>query len=260
MPIVGGTVGVFVLDTAFMFVGLVVQVEGAGGMEVTAVGSSTTCTLENLGWSINAAPAAVISSNAVVAPSGPSGETGAAGAPTDASYWCRVTEAGLSAETNMSALATGYVKVTTGTGVPSSTATVPIADINTGASAATTVLAPNGAGGTVAVQVNDARVGYAVVAMGANDVDWSAGRCFTKTLPAGAGTTTITFSNIVAGKPIMVILTQDGTTARDVDWADVDLWPGGTEIEMTSTLGAKAIFSFVYDGVHVMGTVVNDYQ
>ena len=94
--------------------------------------------------------------------------------------------------------------------------------------------------------------------MGANDVDWSAGRVFTKTLPAGAGTTTITFSNLVAGKSIMVILTQDSGTARDVDWTDVDLWPGGTEIEMTSTLGAKAVFSFVYDGVDVIGTVTND--
>ena len=61
------------------------------------------------------------------------GGGGGGGAPAGASYWTRVAESGLSNESNMSALSTGYVKVTTGTGVPSSQAVpIPATDGGTG--------------------------------------------------------------------------------------------------------------------------------
>lgn len=60
------------------------------------------------------------------------------GAPTTAGYWTKTADAGLSNEFDMSSLATGYVKVTTGTGVPSSQAVpIPVADGGTGLTSGT---------------------------------------------------------------------------------------------------------------------------
>ncbi|MBI3634167.1 MAG: hypothetical protein HY228_00935 [Candidatus Yonathbacteria bacterium] len=62
----------------------------------------------------------------------------AGGAPTTATYITQTADATLSAEQALSALATGYMKVTTGTGVVTSQATpIPVADGGTGASTLT---------------------------------------------------------------------------------------------------------------------------
>jgi hypothetical protein len=53
-------------------------------------------------------------------------------APTDASYWTATAEPALSAETNLGALPSGYLKQTTAAGVatPSTVPTIPLADIS----------------------------------------------------------------------------------------------------------------------------------
>lgn len=257
MPIVGGTVGVFVDSTAWMFIGQIVQVEGAGGMEVTAVNTGVSCTLENLGWSINAAPAAVIAASSMVVPSGPEGAAGTGGAPDDAFYWCSVADGDLSNEVDMSAFAAGYVKVD-GAGNPTSVLIVPLADIDTGAGTTSQVLKPDGMGAATVGQVEDDEIEYQCNALvaGANvDIDWSLGRVFTMQLTVN---TTFTFSNLVSGKSIMVILQQHAAAAKTVDFPGTVLWPAGAEAEISTTLSCKAVYSFVYDGTHVIGTVVND--
>lgn len=60
--------------------------------------------------------------------------SGGGGAPTTATYITQTADAGLSAEQALSSLATGYMKVTTGTGAVTSQATpIPVADGGTGA-------------------------------------------------------------------------------------------------------------------------------
>jgi hypothetical protein len=58
--------------------------------------------------------------------------------PSNAPYWTSTAVAGLSAETNLGALATGYLKQTTAAGVatPSTTVTIPLADLSPAAAPA----------------------------------------------------------------------------------------------------------------------------
>lgn len=66
------------------------------------------------------------------------GVGGGSGAPADATYIVQTPSASLSNEQALSSLATGYMKVTTGTGVVSSQAVpIPVADGGTGASTLT---------------------------------------------------------------------------------------------------------------------------
>jgi hypothetical protein len=85
-----------------------------------------------------------------VGPQGPAGTDAAIVA--DAQYWVSTPHATLSAERNLGALASGYVKstVTTGVSTPSTVATIPIADGGTGVTTGLTVLnADNLTSGTV---------------------------------------------------------------------------------------------------------------
>lgn len=266
VPVVGGTVDVFVDSTAFMFAGMILQIEGAGGYSVDTVLTGTTVRIENLGWAINAAPAVNISTGAMVVPSGPEGPTGVGSyAPVDAKYWVSEANGTLSTEINIGALAGGsgylYSTVAAGVSTPSTVDTIPLADIDTSAVAAPTgkVLKP-GALVATAGKVEDDEIDYSSVALtpGANvDIDWSLGRVFTMTLTVN---TTFTFSNLDSAKSIMLILTQDAAAAKTVDFPAATYWPGGTEIEISTTLSCKAVYSFVYDGTHVIGTCVNDCQ
>lgn len=68
-----------------------------------------------------------------IGPEGPAGPAG--GAPTNAQYWTSTADANLTQETNLGALASGYVKsaVTGGVSTPSTVATIPVTDGGTGA-------------------------------------------------------------------------------------------------------------------------------
>lgn len=89
-PAVSGTVSVTVAATAWMAVGMVVYVATGGYYSVSSITSGTVVVLENLGYTGNAAPAAVINSGSSVGPgglegaagpTGPTGPTGPAGSP-----------------------------------------------------------------------------------------------------------------------------------------------------------------------------------
>lgn len=107
--------------------------------------------------------------------------------------------------------------------------------------------------GTIA----DARLpNPATSAISASDIDWStlkiSSGLYTKTLSAN---TTFTFSNRTAGQTIMVRLTNTASNYT-VTWPTVK-WTGG--VAPTMTTGAKSdIYTFVYDGTDVFGSVVQN--
>jgi hypothetical protein len=73
MPAISSTVNVSVADTAWMAVGQVVYIETAGYFLVDTIVSALTVTLENLGYTGNAAPTTVISTGQKVSPAGLTG-------------------------------------------------------------------------------------------------------------------------------------------------------------------------------------------
>lgn len=79
MPAVSATVVVSVLDSTWATIGQDVFVQTAGAMRVTAKTDATHITLENLGYSGNAAPATNIPSMSTISPSGPKGADGTSG-------------------------------------------------------------------------------------------------------------------------------------------------------------------------------------
>jgi len=92
------------------------------------------------------------------------------------------------------------------------------------------------------------------VAMGALDIDWSAGSVFTKTLEAGA--TTFTFSNASSGKVIVVRVTSaTAPSTSTLTWPTVR-WAGGAP--PTQTPSGTDVYTFVHDGTNIYGSVVQD--
>lgn len=92
------------------------------------------------------------------------------------------------------------------------------------------------------------------VAMGALDIDWSAGSVFTKTLAAGANT--FTFSNAASGKVIVVRVTSaTAPSTSTLTWPTVR-WAGGTA--PTQTPSGTDVYTFVHDGTNIYGSVVQD--
>jgi uncharacterized membrane protein len=80
-PAVAGTVVVDVVDSTWIAIGQVLYVTGGGYYLVTATPTAITVTLQNLGYSGNAAPAAVVASPADVSPGGLEGPAGTPGTP-----------------------------------------------------------------------------------------------------------------------------------------------------------------------------------
>lgn len=84
------------------------------------------------------------------------------------------------------------------------------------------------------------------------EIDWSVGTLFELTL---TDSPTFTFANLAAGRPITVVLIQDGTGSRTVTWpASVD-WPGGTAPTLTTTASAVDVITLFVraDGSTVLG-------
>jgi hypothetical protein len=158
MPAEGGTVTVnTTTSTAFLTVNQYVYVAFWGYMKVNNIPSSTSLTLLNPEvtasslYSENAAPGTSLPALSKITCSGiqgPAGTNGTGGAPTDATYITQTANGSLSNEQALSGLATGVLKVTTGTGVlstaangtdyygPGTATDVAVADGGTGASSA----------------------------------------------------------------------------------------------------------------------------
>lgn len=96
-------------------------------------------------------------------------------APIDAQYWTSTPAAALTAERNLGALASGYLKVTTAIGIatPSSVASIPLADVATLSAGAYTPTLFNVANlsASTAFSCQYLRVGGVVTVSGRVDVD-----------------------------------------------------------------------------------------
>lgn len=81
MPAIGAdtAVPILVVDSTWVGLNQVLYIAGAGYMKATAVPDSTHITLNNLGYTGNAAPAAVIANPAKVSPGGLAGDDGTGG-------------------------------------------------------------------------------------------------------------------------------------------------------------------------------------
>jgi hypothetical protein len=154
-----------------MTAGQIVWAQGGGAqgnfeVQSRSPGSVILKNLEDTGSSLyttNSPPGTVFPALTEIVASGqqgPPGSTPGGSAPDNATYITQTPNGGLSAEQAMSALATGYVKNTTGTGVQSTQAVpIPIADGGTGgitAAAARTALAVAPSNATFLTQVAEA--------------------------------------------------------------------------------------------------------
>lgn len=123
---------VTVLDTSWMAVNELVFLGVTGGaaqgtLQVVTINSGTTVTLKNVStgatsadaYASNSAPGIVFPVGTIVTPVGPQGipgTAGSSGAPTTSTYITKTLDPLLTNSQVLSILATGMVKVTTGTG------------------------------------------------------------------------------------------------------------------------------------------------
>jgi hypothetical protein len=143
VPALGSFVLVFVDNTDFLPESVAgqffVSIQGLGYMQVLSV-DGLQLTLQNPAAGVlgiaNAIPTTLIPTGSLITLAGAIGPTGAAGAaggaPTGASYICRTGDGTLTNETALDLLAAGYMKTagSGGSGVVSTVATVPVADIS----------------------------------------------------------------------------------------------------------------------------------
>jgi len=92
--------------------------------------------------------------------------------------------------------------------------------------------------------VQDNSIAYGQINIGAGtEINWSAGRVFYVELLAA---TSFTFTGLIPGKQILVIVKQDSSTAYACTWPADVLWTGGVEPDLTAvTTGSTNVFSFV---------------
>lgn len=85
--------------------------------------------------------------------------------------------------------------------------------------------------------------------------DLSLGKLFSTTL---GGNRTLALSNVPTGgdKTFVVILKQDATGSRTVNWWGSIKWMGATAPTLTTTASRADIFSFYYDGSDYYGMIV----
>jgi hypothetical protein len=91
------------------------------------------------------------------------------------------------------------------------------------------------------------------VALDSNDIDWSQGNAFRKTLEDGPNE--ITFSNSSDGQTIVVALTGSGAST-EVTWPTNVRWSGGTA--PTQTTSGRDVYTFVNMGDGIDASVVQN--
>lgn len=165
-----------------------------------------------------------------------------------------------SAAIAVSKLAAGSANTVLCGGSPNSFRAIVNADVDAAAAIAGSKLqaASSGNAGSMSAadktKLDGLQTQGSAVAMGALDIDWSAGSVFTKTLAAGA--TTFTFSNASSGKVIVVRVTSaTAPSTSTLTWPTVR-WAGGTA--PTQTPSGTDVYTFVHDGTNIYGSVVQD--
>jgi hypothetical protein len=160
-------------------------------------------------------------------------------APTDANYWVSTPSGGLSAERNLGALASGYLKLATAIGIatPSTVSTIPIADI-TGLVAALAALRPFGPRVT--------SVASSATPTPNADTD----DLYDLTAQAVAGA----FAN-PTGTPVnaqaLTIRIKDNGTARALTWGTAYV-AGGVALPATTVLSKILTLDFLYNTANAL--------
>jgi hypothetical protein len=88
-------------------------------------------------------------------------------------------------------------------------------------------------------------------------VDWNAGNVHVLTL--NTASTTLIFSNGHAGGQYDLILNQDTTGERTVDWPASIKWADGNAPLLSSTASSTDTINLVYDGSYYLGTYALNY-
>ncbi len=89
-------------------------------------------------------------------------------------------------------------------------------------------------------------------------INWNDGNIHALTL--GASNTDLSFTNGKAGGEYTLILNQDSTGGRTVDWPSSVKWPGGNAPTLTTDSNAIDVIRFVFDGTNYLGSFSLDYQ
>jgi hypothetical protein len=86
---------------------------------------------------------------------------------------------------------------------------------------------------------------------GTKNIDWSTGNIFEVTM---TGTVTFTFSSLVAGKSITLLLIQDGSGSHIISWPTIK-WSGGSAPTLTTTGSAIDVITLFVgsDGTTIYG-------
>ena len=137
VPAVGANVTLTLTDASFVpqisnGAELYLSVGNAGYFKIVSKSGNDVVVTNPTLASANAAPTTVIASGAIVTVSGPpgaDGADGAGGAPDTATYIIQTANGSLGSAQVLGSLASGYVKVTTTTGVLSSVTGIPVADV-----------------------------------------------------------------------------------------------------------------------------------
>ena len=137
MPAVGANVTLTLTDASFVpqisnGAELYLSVGNAGYFKIVSKSGNDVVVTNPTLASANAAPTTVIALGAIVTVSGPPGADGAdaaGGAPDTATYIIQTANGSLGSAQVLGSLASGYVKVTTTTGVLSSVTGIPTTDI-----------------------------------------------------------------------------------------------------------------------------------
>lgn len=155
-------------------------------------------------------------------------------APTDAQYWVSTPSVGLSADRNLGALASGYLKIVTalGTAVPSTALTIPMADI-AGLAAALLALRP------LAPRV----VSQASTATPTPNADTT--DLFSLSAQSSAAAFADPIGTPVNGQ-LLTIRIKDNATARALTWS-VGYVAGGTALPATTVLSKILTLDFCFN-------------
>jgi hypothetical protein len=155
-------------------------------------------------------------------------------APIDANYWVSTPAGALTAERNMGALASGYLKVTVAVGIatPSTVAAIPQADV-TGLAAALALLRP------LAPRVTSAATS-ATPTPNADTTD-----LYALTAQATAAAFANPTGTPVNGQLLRIRIKDDGT-ARGLTWGTAYV-AGGTALPATTVLSKILNLLFQYD-------------
>lgn len=107
---------------------------------------------------------------------------------------------------------------------------------------------------TLSTNVSPTQLKWGAVALSGTSVtmDWSAGLTFTNFL--NVATTTYTFANMTSGESVLLVLMQDGTGGRLVNWPAGIKWRGGTAPLLTTTPNHADVINLLNLGGTVYGT------